>query len=299
MKLISGTSNQPFAQSLANILGIEQIRVEIGKFANGEKRIRIKDKVKGDNIVLVQSFSQPVDEHIIETLLLVDALERLGARHVNLVIPWLGYSLQDKVFREGEPMSAKVIADLVSQTYIKRIFILDIHNSSISGFFSKPTHHLSAIDLFTNYVKDQVGLNSSIIASPDFGGLKRARSFAKHLDLDLINIDKHRDLKTGEVTALDIQGGDVTNKHVIFFDDVIVSGSTVAESARIVKEKGADKVSFLCTHGLFVEGTQEKLEESQIDKVIITNSINHDKISPKIKVLDAAPIFAHELEDWM
>src|SRR5690606_38305320 len=114
------------------------------KFPNGEKRVWIKDKVRGENITIVQSFSEPTDEHIMEFLLLTDALERMGARHINVVIPWLGYSLQDKVFREGEAIAAKVVANLISHAYVKRVFLLDVHNTSIPGFFSVPTHHLTA-----------------------------------------------------------------------------------------------------------------------------------------------------------
>ncbi|MEN8253541.1 MAG: ribose-phosphate pyrophosphokinase [Patescibacteria group bacterium] len=299
MKLISGSSNPNFAKSLAEELAIELIDVDINKFANDEKRIWIKDKVRGESIILVQSFSHPVDEHIIETLLLSDALERLGARHINIVIPWMGYSLQDKVFRDGEPISAKVVADLISNAYAKRVFILDVHNTSVPGFFSLPTHHLSAIDLFANYVKENYDLKDSIVASPDFGGLKKARAFANKLKLDLVNIDKHRDLSSGKVTAVDIQGGEVRGKNVLFFDDVIVSGGTVIEAARIMKERGAKDVCFFSTHGLFVKNSIKKLEESQVDKIIITNSIYHENLNGKIKVLDATPLFAEELREWL
>lgn len=299
MKLVSGSSNPAFASSLANQLKIPMVDVEISKFSNDEKRVWIQGKVKGENIVLVQSFSAPVDENVMETLLLADALERLGARHVNIVIPWMGYSLQDKMFRDGEPISAKVIADLISNAYAKRVFLLDIHNTSLPGFFSIPTHHLSALDLFVQYVTDNFKLNETVIASPDFGGLKRARVFANKLGLDLVNIDKQRDLNTGKVKAHEVQGGTVTGKHVILFDDVIVSGSTVIEAARLLKEKGATQVCFFSTHGLLVNGGMEKVEQSDVDKVIITNSVYHSQLSSKIEVLDAAPLFAEELKDWL
>src|SRR5690348_3446130 len=148
MKLISGQSNRPLATSLAHQLSIPLVDIDIETFANGEKKILIKDDVQGENIVLVQSFTQPVDEHIMEFLLIIDALERMGARHINAVIPWLGYSMQDKAFRAGEPLSAKVVANLVSNSYIKRTFLLDTHNTSIVGFFSVPTHHSIALPLF-------------------------------------------------------------------------------------------------------------------------------------------------------
>lgn len=298
MKIISGSSNTPFAKNLASHLELPIIDCKINRFSNGEKRVWIKGDVRGNNITLVQSFSNPVDENIIETLLIVDALERMGARNINLVIPWMGYSLQDKVFRSGEPISAKVIANLISQTYISRVFLLDLHNKSIPGFFSVPTQYLTANDLYVQYVKDNFDLQKAVIASPDFGGLKRARDFSKDLNIELVNIDKTRDLDSGEVTA-DKLHGNVSNKDVLIFDDVIVSGSTVIESARILKENGASSVHFMATHGIFTGSAIENLEQSQIDSVVITNSIYHTNLSGKIKILDSSPIFAETIRNWI
>ena len=151
------------------------MKTEITKFANGEKRIWIKENVSGSDVVLIQSLSYPVDENIIELLLLIDALERAGAKDVHLIIPWLGYSLQDKVFRPGEAIAAKVVANLISNSNVKRVYLLDVHNTSIPGFFSIPTSHLTAMDIFVTYVKNNFAGSDLIVASPDFGGLKRAQ----------------------------------------------------------------------------------------------------------------------------
>jgi ribose-phosphate pyrophosphokinase len=297
MKLISGSSNLPLARQIGQQLGIELSEVELSTFPNGEKRVWVKDSVQGHNIVLVQSFSEPSDEHIMEFLLLSDALERLGARHVNLVLPWMGYSLQDKVFRDGEPIAAKVVANLVSNAYIKRVFVLDLHNSSTPGFFSIPTQHLSAIDLFAEYARANYDLSSFVVASPDFGGLKRARVFAEKIGVELINIDKHRDLQTGQVTAMGVHG-EVANKSVIVFDDTINGGSTVTTSAAMLKESGAQHVHFFSTHGPLVKSAFANIENSPVDSVVITNSIAHEQLSPKFKVIDVAPLFATELKTW-
>lgn len=296
MKIIAGSSNQELAQNIANQLSVPMADVEISYFANQEKRVWVKDSVKGENIIVVQSFSHPTDEHIMEFLLLVDALERGEARHINAVIPWMGYSLQDKVFRAGEPIAAKVVADLISNSYIKRAFLLDLHNSSTPGFFSIPTQHLSALDLFAQYVKEALPLDQAIIASPDFGGLKRARVFAEKLGLDLVNIDKHRDLHTGEVSAMGING-EVSGKTVILFDDVINTGSTVVNAAEILKKNEASSVHFLATHGIFAQDGLQRIQDSLVDSVIITNSIVHDH-SDKLRVLDVAPVFANALSTW-
>lgn len=298
MKLISGSASAALTEQIAHALNLSVIAADLDIFPNGEKRVWIKDKLRGENICIVQSFSHPTDENIIEFLLLTDALERLGVRHINVIIPWMGYSLQDKVFREGEAIAAKVVANLISHAYVKRVFLLDVHNTSIPGFFSVPTHHLSAQALFIEYARQHTNLSQAVVASPDFGGLKRARVFADQLQLDLVNIDKERNLVSGQVTAVGLSG-EVTGKEVILLDDVIVSGSTVIEAGRILKEHGASKVSFLATHGPLVPDAYQKLANSQVDEVVITDSIAHPDLPDKFKVLPTAPIFADELRDWL
>lgn len=298
MKIVSGTSNKSLAQSIAQNLELPVLDVEISKFKNGEKRIWIKENLHGENIVIVQSFSDPADEYIMEFLLLTDALERAGARHLNLVLPWMGYSLQDKVFRPGEPIAAKVVANLISNAYVKRAHLLDVHNTSISGFFSIPTQHHSTLQLFENYVRDTYDTSNAVVVSPDFGGLKRARQLADVLDLELENVDKHRDLKTGKVTPMGLSG-DVSNKICIIYDDLINTGSTVVEVARFLKSHGAKEVHFLVTHGLFAGDGLVQMADEHIDSVVITNSIQHTNIPEKIKVIDTGPLFAEAIKPWL
>lgn len=307
MHIISGSSNPELATKIVaelNQLCPETksalIPVAISKFPNGEKRVWVEDQdlVRGQRICLVQSFNEPVDEHVMETLLIIDALERLGARGVSLIIPWLGYSLQDKVFRPGEPIAAKVVADLISNSFVKRVFLMDLHNSSIPAFFSVPTYHLFADDIFIKWLNENVELDNAIVASPDFGGLKRARIFAQKIQRPMVNIDKSRDLNTGEVSSNAIHGGSVAGKTVIIMDDVIVSGSTVVESAELLKQEGAKEVIFMSSHGIFCKGL-DAIENSQIDQVVITNSIAQaQNENSKLTVLDMSPIFAQHLVDW-
>ena len=298
MKLLSGSSNLPLATKIAKNLNIDMLNVEITKFDNGEKRVWIKNDIAGENICLIQSFDQPVDENIIEILLLIDALERAGARHINFIIPWMGYSLQDKVFRDGEPIAARVIANIISNTYVKRVTLLDLHNSSIPGFFSIPTHHILALKPFTEYVQDNFNLSEAVVVSPDFGGLKRARTFADTLSLELENIDKHRDLYTGKVTPKGLSG-DVTGKICLIYDDVINTGGTVVETAKFLKEKGAKEVHFLVTHGLFAGDGLEKMTDESIDSVVITNSVQHDDLPEKINIVDVTPILSQAIKAWI
>lgn len=297
MKLISGTSNPELAKKIATQLAVPLVETEISTFANGEKRVWIKEKLDGQDVVVIQSFSDPVDEHIIEFLLLLDAIERLGARDVHVIIPWLGYSLQDKVFRPGEPIAAKVIARLISHASVKRVYLIDVHNTSIPGFFDVPCSHLSAMELFGNAVRERFDAEKIVVASPDFGGLKRARQFADLFGAPLVNIDKHRDLKTGEVTAVGLHG-EVEGKIVILFDDVILSGGTVAEAAGMLKQEGALEAHFFATHGIFTDGAIERLEASAIDSITVTNTIAHAEAFKKIAVLDLAPLLATTLKDW-
>ncbi len=299
MKLISGSSNHPLADKIAQQLKVETVKADISRFNNGEKRVWIQGNLRGENVILVQSFSVPTDEHIMEFLLLTDALERMGVRHVNLVLPWMGYSRQDKVFRDGEPIAAKVVANLVSNSYVKRAFLLDLHNSSTTGFFSIPTEHLSAMELFAESAKDRFGSEDLIVASPDFGGLKRAHQFAQLLGTEVVNIDKHRDLHSGEVTARDMSGQDVTGKIAILFDDCLFSGGTAIEAGRLLREKGASEVHFFSTHGLFTGDALKDLEASSLDSVTVSNSVHHTQLPEKIRVVDTSTLFANSLTDWI
>ncbi len=295
MKLLAGSSIPTFAHSLSEALSVPLITAEIGHFPNGEKRVFISEPLSGEDILIIQSFSQPVDEHIMEFLLLADATERLGARSIHAAIPWLGYSLQDKVFRPGEPIAAKVVANLVSTANINRVYLFDLHNSSTPGFFSIPSVHISAQELFAQDVQKRFAGQELIVASPDFGGLKRAGEFAALLHCELVNIDKQRDLTTGEIISVNLHGT-VTGKTVILFDDVIVSGGTVSKTAQLLKENGAVQTHFYATHGLFVGAAQEIIAASSIDSITVTNSIEQTIRDKKIRILDCAPLFAGSVQ---
>lgn len=294
MKIVSGSSNPQLAQQLAATLKFPLVKCQISKFANGEKRITVDTAAKREDVLLVQSFSDPVDEHIIETLLIADALERLGARSIELFVPWFGYSFQDKVFLPGEPLSAKVIARIVENTSIKKVYLLDLHNVSIPGFFSIPTYHLSAVEVFVDYTKKHFDLKNAVVVSPDYGGLKRAKVFADELKLDLASVEKHRDLKTGEVTTAKLEGN-VTDKIVLIFDDAILSGRTTIEVSKFLKEKGAKEVHFFATHGVFTGTALKDLNQSKVDSVVVTNSIAHDQKFKKITMLDISPILVENI----
>lgn len=298
MKLLSGSSNLTFATALTDKLSTALMDTEISHFANGERRICINEDLAGEDVIIVQSLSNPTDEHIMELLLLIDAVERMGAREVHAVIPWLGYSLQDKVFRPGEPIAVKVVANLISNSYVRRVYLMDVHNTSTPGFFSVPTTHLSASSLFVEYAKNNYDLSNAVVASPDFGGLKRARVFANALELDLVNIDKNRDLHTGKITSAVLQG-DVGDKTVLIFDDTIQSGGTVKEAAETLKEAGAKEVHFFATHGPMVSKAFSVIDAAPIDTVVVTNSIQQEQENTKVKVIDSSVLFVEAIEQWL
>lgn len=297
MRLIAGSSNPQLATEVATALGVSLVKISSNIFANGERRVKVKDDVRGQDVVILQSFSSPADQQIIEFLLLTDALERMGAKSVEAVIPWMGYSLQDKVFSPGEPISAKVVADLVSNSFVRRVVLIDLHNTSIPAFFSVPTTHISAEQLMLEYVKDHLNHKQTVVVSPDFGGLKRSRQFAKQLDVELLNINKHRDLQTGKVTEVSLQG-DVKGKQVILYDDIIVGGSTAVETAKLLHAEGAKQIYFLATHGLFAGGALDKIKSAPIEKVVITNTIYHQTLPHNVETISIAKLIADEVEFW-
>ncbi|MFZ5437754.1 MAG: ribose-phosphate diphosphokinase [Patescibacteria group bacterium] len=295
MKVIAGSASLKLAQNIALQLNVTLVNCEINNFANGEKKIRVANEVKNEEVLLVQSFYKPVDERIIETALITDALERLGAKEISLFIPWFGYSFQDKVFLPGEPLSAKVIAKIIESTCIKKVYLLDLHNISIPGFFSVPTYHISAMDEFVKHIEEHFDLSKAIVVSPDFGGIKRARLFANQLHLDMASVEKRRDLKTGQVTTTKLDG-EVKDKTVFIFDDAILSGQTVVEVAKLLKENGAKEIHFLATHGVFTGKALTELEDSMVDSVTITNSIERPEQYQKITVIDISKILVDNLQ---
>jgi ribose-phosphate pyrophosphokinase len=297
MRLISGSSNPQLAKEVAKNLGVELVETSSSVFSNGERRVKVEEDVRGQDVVILQSFSNPVDQQIIEFLLLTDALERMGAKSVEAVIPWMGYSLQDKIFLPGEPISAKVVADIVSNSFICRVVLVDLHNTSIPGFFSVPTTHITAEKLMVEYVKDHLDHDKTVVVSPDFGGLKRSKQFAKQVGVELMNINKSRDLATGKVTAASVSGN-VKGKQVILFDDIIVSGGTAIETAKLLKQQGASHIYFLSTHGLFTGDALSNITKAPIDKVVITNSIYHKTLPKNVEVISIANLIADEVEFW-
>jgi ribose-phosphate pyrophosphokinase len=292
-QLFSGSSNRTLATAVAREMKTTVGKVEITKFANDETRLVVKETGVGERAAVFQSFSKPVDSHIIEFGLLVDALYRLGAGSLVAVIPWLAYSKQDKVFRTGEPLSVKVIARILQTSPIRKILTFDLHNLAILGFFDIPVVNLSARQLFLDYFKPIVH-DRTIVVAPDAGAIKASTAFATDLGVQVAYLDKKRDLATGKVSVMGLSSS-VKGADIIIVDDMIVTGETLIETAKYLKDQGAKKIAVGATHHLYVPGTQDKLDKSVVDQVVVTDTIAPQIASDKLTVVTIAPILAREL----
>ncbi len=291
MQIFSGSSNQDLAKKIAKVGEFGVGEVTSAKFDNDERRISVgvrKQELGNSKAVVVQSFSAPVDEHLIEFCLLSDALTRQGYTNLVGVVPWLGYSKQDKVFLPGESLSAKVIAQIIQTTKIKKLITFDLHNRAITGFFDIPVVELSAKLLFLEYFSQKIGMRSEeggesewVVVAPDEGAVKASAYFAREIGIPIAYMDKRRDLKTGKVEVVGMSG-QVDGKRVLIVDDMIVTGSTMMASAKYLKGKGAKSVSVAATHHLYVPGVQEMLDKSAIDEVVVSNTV-----SPNSQILNS------------
>lgn len=295
--IIAGSSNQDYGKALSKKTGIPLAKVTIGRFSNGEAQVRIEEEIYEKAFFVVQSLSQPVDEHIMELCLLVDALKRGGAKKIVAVIPWFGYGVQDKVFMPGEALSSKVVIAFLQTVGVHSLITLDLHSDNIIGFFEIPVVHTTAVPLFANYIKKKYG-KKILVVSPDFGGGKRARRFAINMGQDgsIGIIDKERSLTTGDLTLRGINL-EVKGKTVILLDDFISTGGTLLEVTKLIHKAGAKKIVACITHPLLVKDAAEKLGKSDIGELVVTDSvvISDEKkkhIGKKLSIVSTAPLIA-------
>jgi ribose-phosphate pyrophosphokinase len=292
--LFAGSSNVPLARDVAKLLNVSLGKVELTRFADGELRPWIEEDVRDKTVFVLESFSYPMDEHIMEMVLMGDAIRRGAPETMIAVVPYLGYARQDKLHRSGEPVSARVIAKFLEVSKYKEVITVDLHNDAIVGFFQVPVTHLSALDLLAAEVKKNIPLRNSIVVSPDVGGTKRARNLAYALDLPIIVMEKKRYLDRHDVTESYEIIGTVKGKTAIIIDDIISTGGTVADSAKSLKEAGATSVIVLATHGVLAGNAKEKLARAPVTDIIITDSINIPKVKlfGRLRVVSIAPILA-------
>ena len=292
--VFSGSSNKKLAQSLARKLKTRLGRIELSRFANDEARVWVKEKRVGKRAIVVQSLSAPTDHHLVEFGLMCDALRRVGVKSITAVIPWLGYSKQDKVFRPGEPLSVKVVASMLQVVPLEWVITFDLHNLAILGFFEVPVTNLSARSLLVEHFRRRVKSNTVVVA-PDAGAVKTSTSFAQELEVPVVYLDKTRNLKTGKVEINGISR-DVKGARVVIIDDMVVTGGTLLETVKYLRKEGVSSIEVAATHHLYVPDTQEKIDKSAIDRLVVTDTVEPKVTSGKLRVLSVAELLAEEIK---
>ncbi|MEM7067550.1 MAG: ribose-phosphate pyrophosphokinase [Pseudomonadota bacterium] len=271
MKLFAGNSNEVLAGQISNYLDIPLGRANVRRFADQEIFVEILENVRGEDCFVIQSTSYPANDHLMELLIMIDALRRASARRITAVLPYFGYARQDRKPGPRAPISAKLVANLITEAGADRVLTLDLHAAQIQGFFDIPTDNLFAVPVLARDVKENYDLDNVMVVSPDTGGVVRARALAKRLDSLLAIVDKRRD-KPGESEVMNVIG-DVTGKDCLLIDDIIDSGGTLCNAAEALLGMGATSVTAYITHGVLSGGAVARITSSKLKELVITDSI--------------------------
>ena len=294
-KLISGTANRKLAEEVAKILKIPLTPVEIKRFHDGEIYCRVLESVRGCDVFIIQPTSPDASLHLMELLILVDALKRSSPDKITAVIPYYGYCRQDKKTKPREPITAKLVANMIETAGVDRVIMFDLHVAQVQGFFDIPSDNLEVVPIFADYIAGKK-LRDIIIVSPDAGGAARARYFGKVLDAPIAIVDKRR--PQPNVAEVENVIGDVKGKTAILVDDLIDTAGTMTEAAKILMKFGAKYVYAFATHGVLSEPAAERIEKSRIKEVVVTNTVEipKEKMTSKLKVLSIAPLLAETIK---
>lgn len=294
LKIITGNCHPQLAQDICDYLGISIVSAEITRFEDGEIGVNIDETVRGADVFVVQPTSPPVNENLMELLVLIDALRRASARRITAVVPYYGYARQDRKASPRDPITAKLVANLITTAGARRLLSVDLHAPQIQGFFDIPVDHLYAAPIMVDYFKEK-NLENTIAVAPDVGAVKRVRAFAESLDIPLAIVDKRR--PRANVAEVKNVIGDVNGKHVILLDDIIDTAGTITEAAKVLKEKGARDVYVCASHGLFSGPAIERLKTAPISEIIITDTIpQKDHGLENLKVLSVAPLLGEAID---
>ncbi|MFH1258218.1 MAG: ribose-phosphate pyrophosphokinase [Elusimicrobiota bacterium] len=295
LKIFSGNANPELAKEICRYLKIPVGRASINKFPDGEIELKLGENVRGCDAFIIQPSSTPANDHLMELLLMIDAMRRASARRITAVIPYYGYGRQDRKTEPRVPISAKLVANLITVAGANRVLAMDLHAGQIQGFFDIPFDHLYANPVFIDYFKKKK-LHNLVVVSPDAGGVERARAIAKRLNTDLAIIDKRR-MSAKEAVVLHIIG-DVKGKDVLIYDDLVDTAGTLSKAAQALKEKGAKRIIAACTHGVLADPAIERINQSAIEELVITNTIrlDHKKNDcKKIVVLSVSKLFGEAI----
>ncbi|UUX32949.1 ribose-phosphate diphosphokinase [Fundicoccus culcitae] len=296
LKIFSLRSNEPLAAKIAEEVGVELGKISISHFADGEIKVNIEESIRGDNVYIVQSTSYPVNNNLVELLITIDALKRASAKTINVVIPYYGYARQDRKANSREPITAKLVANMITVAGATRVLALDLHAAQIQGFFDIPLDHLVGAPLLANYfIEHGLDKDNIVVVSPDHGGVTRARKLAEFLKSPIAIIDKRRP-KDNVAEVMSIIG-EVEGKTCVLIDDMIDTAGTITLGAEALLEKGAKEVYACCTHAVFSGPAIERLENSQIKKVVVTDSIllDESKQMDKLEVVSVAQLMAEAI----
>ncbi|MDI3534005.1 MAG: ribose-phosphate pyrophosphokinae [Thermosediminibacterales bacterium] len=291
LKVFTGNANPELAEEIANHLGIPLGKSLVDRFSDGEIQVKIGESVRGTDVYVVQPTSNPANDHLMELLIMIDAFKRASALSITAVIPYYGYARQDRKIRARDPITAKLIADLISAAGSNRVLTMDLHAGQIQGYFNFPVDHLLGVPIFAEYYKKK-NLDNLVVVSPDMGGVTRARELADRLNAPMAIIDKRRP----EPNVAEIMNiiGKVQGKTVVMTDDIIDTGGTITQGAQALFERGAKEIYVCCTHPVLSGPAIKRISESPIKELVVTNTIplrDECKID-KIKVLSVAPLFA-------
>jgi ribose-phosphate pyrophosphokinase len=293
--LLSGTSNRPLAAAVASELGQPLGQVEVNRFACGEVYVRLLDSVRGSDAFVIQSHSHPVDEMLMEQLVMIDALKRASVGHVTAVIPYLGYSRQDQKSLEREPISARLVADMLTVAGADRVMVIDLHTGQIQGFFKIPVDHLTAVPALAAYVGRRYP-GDLVVVSPDAGRGKMAQRYARHLNASIAFMEKARSIEQHNVSRPLGLIGDVAGRRCMLIDDMIDTGGTISDAAKALRDAGATEIVAAATHGLFSGSALERLEASPLVEAVVTDTVRPPQELPaKLTVVSVASLLASSI----
>ena len=296
MKILTGNSNRPLAEAISAKLALPLVRANIRRFADNEIFVEILENVRGEDVFIIQSTSSPANDHLMELLITIDALRRSSARRITAVIPYFGYARQDRRIGSRTPITAKLVANLITNAGAHRVLTLDLHAGQIQGFFDIPLDNLYAGPVFSKDIKDTLKNREFTVVSPDTGGVGRARAIAKRIDADLAIIDKRREA-AGVSEVMNVIG-DVKGRDCILIDDIVDSAGTLCNAAVALMDQGAKSVCAYVTHGVLSGGAVARVAASPMEKLVITDSIQPTeavRISPNVRPLSIASLMAEAM----
>ncbi len=294
-KIFCGSASVVLAEKICQHLSVKRGNALVTRFSDGEVRVQIGENIRGCDVFIINSTSPPVNDHLLELLILIDAAKRASADRVTAVLPYFGYSRQDRKDRPRVPITAKLVSNLIVAAGADRVLTVDLHCGQIQGFFDIPLDHLSGDVVFAEHFFAR-GLDNTVVVSPDTGSVHRIREFASHLDVPLVIVDKRRP-KPNQAEVMNVIG-EVEGKRALIFDDIIDTGGTLTRAATAIKERGAMSVTACATHGVFSGRAVELIEESDLDEVVVSDSIPLSRAAvacSRIKVLSVAPLLGEAI----